>query len=79
MRESLLAYYDQELRFIRKMVEEGRQAFVICPLVEVSAAIEAKAAVQEYERLRRDEFPDLRLGLLHGRMSGSEKEATMRA
>ena len=70
---------DEASRFIRKKVEEGRQAFVICPLVEESAAIEAKAAVQEYERLRRDEFPDLRLGLLHGRMSGGDKEATMRA
>ncbi|MCH7952342.1 MAG: ATP-dependent DNA helicase RecG [Chloroflexi bacterium] len=70
---------DEASRFIRKKVEEGRQAFVICPLVEESDAIEAKAAVQEYERLSRDEFPDLRLGLLHGRMSGGEKEATMRA
>jgi ATP-dependent DNA helicase RecG len=70
---------DEASRFIRKKVEEGRQAFVICPLVEESEAIEAKAAVQEYERLRRDEFPDLRLGLLHGRMSGGDKEATMRA
>jgi len=70
---------DEATRFIRKKVEEGRQAFVICPLVEESEAIEAKAAVQEYERLSRDEFPDLRLGLLHGRMSGGEKEATMRS
>ena len=70
---------DEASRFIRKKVEEGRQAFVICPLVEESETIEAKAAVQEYERLSRDEFPDLRLGLLHGRMSGGEKEATMRA
>ena len=70
---------EEATRFIRKKVEEGRQAFVICPLVEESEAVEAKAAVQEYERLSRDEFPDLRLGLLHGRMSGGEKEATMRA
>jgi len=70
---------DEATRFIRKKVEEGRQAFVICPLVEESESIEAKAAVQEYERLSRDEFPDLRLGLLHGRMPASEKEATMRS
>ncbi len=70
---------EEATRFLQKKVEEGRQAYVICPLVEESEAIEAKAAVQEYERLSRDEFPELRLGLLHGRMSGGEKDATMRA
>jgi ATP-dependent DNA helicase RecG len=66
-------------KFVRTKVAEGRQAFVICPLVEESETIETKAAVQEYERLSRDVFPDLRLGLLHGRMSPVEKDATMRA
>jgi len=70
---------DQAYDFVRKRVEEGRQAYVICPLVEESEAIEAKAAVQEYERLSRDVFPGLNLGLLHGRMSSADKEATMRA
>jgi len=65
--------------FVRERVREGRQAYVICPLVEASEAVEAKAAVQEYERLQRDVFPELRLGLLHGRMAPSEKDATMRA
>lgn len=63
--------------FVRTQVEKGRQAFIICPLVEESDLLEAKAAVEEYERLQRDIFPDLRLGLLHGRLSGDEKEATM--
>jgi ATP-dependent DNA helicase RecG len=66
-------------KFVRTKVGEGRQAYVICPLVEESETIETKAAVQEYERLSRDVFPDLRLGLLHGRMSPGEKDATMRA
>jgi ATP-dependent DNA helicase RecG len=66
-------------KFVRTKVAEGRQAYVICPLVEESETIETKAAVQEYERLSRDVFPDLRLGLLHGRMSPAEKDATMRA
>ena len=65
--------------FVRKKVNEGRQAYVICPLVEESEAIEAKAAVQEYERLAKDVFPDLRMGLLHGQMTSSEKDAAMRA
>jgi ATP-dependent DNA helicase RecG len=63
--------------FVRSQVEEGRQAFIICPLVEESDKVEAKAAVQEYERLQERIFPGLELGLLHGRMTGEEKEATM--
>ena len=63
--------------FVRSQIEKGRQAFVICPLVEESEKIEAKAAVEEHERLQKHIFPDLRLGLLHGRMKGEEKEATM--
>lgn len=63
--------------FIRSQVEQGHQAFIICPLVEGSDQIEAKAAVQEHERLQRTIYPDLRLGLLHGRMKGQEKEAVM--
>ncbi len=63
--------------FIRSQIEDGRQAFVIYPLVEASDKVDARAAVDEYERLQRDIFPDLRLGLLHGRMSGAEKETMM--
>jgi len=65
--------------FLRSQVEKGRQGFIICPLVEASEKIEAKAAVEEYERLRKEVFPDLRLGLLHGRMKSEEKEAVMAA
>ncbi|MGC8879716.1 MAG: ATP-dependent DNA helicase RecG [Anaerolineae bacterium] len=63
--------------FIRSQVEQGRQAFIICPLVEESDKIEAKSAVEEYARLSNEVFPDLKLGLLHGRMSAEEKEAVM--
>ena len=64
--------------FIRKQVEEGRQAFVVCPLVDESEAIEAKAATEEYQRLSERVFPDLSVGLLHGRMAGKEKDKVMR-
>ena len=64
--------------FVRKQVREGRQAFVICPLIDESEAIEARAATEEYERLSRDVFPDLRLGLLHGRMAARDKDKVMR-
>ncbi len=65
--------------FLRSQIEKGRQAFIICPLVEESEKIEAKAATEEYRRLQEEIFPDLRLGLLHGRMKGEEKEAVMGA
>jgi ATP-dependent DNA helicase RecG len=65
--------------FLRKKVHEGRQAYIICPLVEESDAVVAKAAVQEYERLSREIFPNLRLGLLHGRVSPTDKDEVMRA
>ena len=62
---------------LRREVKEGRQAFVVCPLVEESEAIQSRAAVEEYERLSSDVFPDLRLGLLHGRMPLREKELVL--
>jgi len=64
--------------FVRGQVEQGRQAYIICPLVEESDKIEEKAAVEEHARLQQQVFPELKLGLLHGRMSGREKEAVMR-
>ncbi|MCI0846297.1 MAG: ATP-dependent DNA helicase RecG, partial [Chloroflexi bacterium] len=64
--------------FIRKEVQAGRQAFVICPLVEESELIESRAATEEHRRLSREVFPDLNLGLLHGRMSSKEKDRVMR-
>jgi len=64
--------------FIRRQVASGRQAFIICPLVEESDAIQAKAAIAEYQRLSQEVFPDLRLGLLHGRMPAVEKDRVMR-
>ncbi len=65
--------------FIRRQVEEGRQAYIIFPLVEESEKLEdVKAATVEHERLQQEVFPNLRLGLLHGRMNSAEKEAAMR-
>ena len=63
--------------FVRKEVETGRQAFIICPLVEESEAVQSRAAIVEHERLSSQVFPDLRLGLLHGRMALREKEQAM--
>lgn len=58
-------------------VSKGHQAFIIYPLVEETEKSDLKAASQMAEHLERDVFPDLRIGLLHGRMSPEEKEAVM--
>ena len=62
---------------IRRQVVEGRQAFVVCPLIEPSESIEAASALEEFERLSKDEFKGLRVGLLHGRMKLAEKQDVM--
>jgi ATP-dependent DNA helicase RecG len=64
---------------VRAQVAEGRQAYVVCPLVEGSDKLEARAATEEFERLREEELAGLRIGLLHGQMHSAEKEAAMRA
>ena len=69
---------EKAYEFIRRQVSNGRQAFIICPLIEESEVLEAKAATTEYERLSREVFPDLKLGLLHGQMPSDEKEGVMR-
>ena len=63
---------------IRREVRKGHQAFVICPLVEDSPNLEARAATREFERLRGGELAGLRLALLHGRMRPAEKDRVMR-
>ena len=65
--------------FVRAQIEKGRQAFIICPLVEESDKIEAKAAVEEHARLQKHVFPQFKLGLMHGRMKSDDKDAAMRA
>jgi ATP-dependent DNA helicase RecG len=64
---------------VRKLVEEGRQAYVICPLIDESDKLQVRAAEEMAEHLQKDVFPDLRVGLLHGRMKPAEKEAVMDA
>ncbi|MBI2866096.1 MAG: ATP-dependent DNA helicase RecG, partial [Chloroflexi bacterium] len=64
--------------FIREQVAQGRQAFLICPLVEESPSLETRAAVAEYQRLTREVFPELRLGLVHGQMPARDREDVMR-
>ena len=68
---------ERAYRLIRREVDAGRQAFIIYPLVEESDKSAAKAAVEEHERLQKEIFPNLSLGLLHGRLRPDEKDEVM--
>ncbi len=70
---------ERAYNFIRRQTAEGRQAYLIYPLVEESDTIDARAAVEEYERLSHEVFPDRRVGLVHGRLRSDEKDSAMRA
>jgi ATP-dependent DNA helicase RecG len=62
---------------VRSEVTSGRQAYVVCPLIEESDKLEVASAEETYERLRSGDLAGLRLGLLHGRLPPSEKDAVM--
>lgn len=71
--------------FIRKEIEKGRQTFVICPRIEKGGTErdflgwnEVKSVIEEHEKLSKEVFPDLKVGLLHGKMKGDEKEKIMK-
>jgi ATP-dependent DNA helicase RecG len=77
----------QAYEFIRQQIKEGRQAFVVCPLIEDTAKVgqldlgleEKRAVLAEYEKLSNHIFPELRVGLLHGKLKSKDKEAVMTA
>jgi ATP-dependent DNA helicase RecG len=64
-------------KFIRNQVEEGRQVFVICPLIDESDKLGVKSVTKEYERLNEKIFPDIKIGKLHGKLKSAEKEEIM--
>ena len=68
---------ERAFTLLRGQIKDGKQAFIIYPLIEESDKIEARAAVDDYETLSKEVFPDLKLGLLHGRMRPPEKDETM--
>jgi ATP-dependent DNA helicase RecG len=68
---------ERAFTLLRGQIKDQKQAFIIYPLIEESDKIEARAAVDDYETLSKEVFPDLKLGLLHGRMRPSEKDETM--
>ncbi|HLA07695.1 MAG TPA: ATP-dependent DNA helicase RecG, partial [Anaerolineales bacterium] len=68
---------ERAFTLLRGQIKDGKQAFIIYPLIEESEKIEGRAAVDDYETLSKEVFPDLKLGLLHGRMRPAEKDETM--
>lgn len=63
--------------WVEDQVGKGRQIYIICPLIEDSEVLEVKAATEEFERLKKEIFPKLRLALLHGKMKPKEKDFVM--
>jgi len=69
---------DEVWEFLRKQVKAGHQAYVVYPVIEENEATEIKAAVKMHAELQKKVLPDLRIGLLHGRLDPDEKEIIMR-
>ncbi len=65
--------------FVREKIRRGEQAYVVCPVIEEGGKLDLKPAVQMFEQLARNVFPEYRVGLLHGRLSGEEKDAVMQS
>ena len=65
-------------RWVEDQVKKGRQAFVICPLIDESDVLEVKSVIKEYAFLSEHIFPHLKLGLLHGRLKQEEKDQIMK-
>ncbi|HUK14920.1 MAG TPA: ATP-dependent DNA helicase RecG [Bryobacteraceae bacterium] len=68
---------EQVYSFLKKQIDEGRQAYVVYPVIEESETQAMKAAERMYEHLSREVFPTLAVGLMHGRLGADEKESVM--
>ena len=69
---------DEVWQFVGKQVAAGHQAYVVYPVIEENEESELKAAIKMYKELSKRIFPELQVGLLHGRLSADEKEDVMR-
>ena len=75
------SYHPRVYSFIRKLAAEGRQAYIVCPMVEVNDELpdERKAVTEYAKQLQTEIFPDLKVAFVHGKMKPKEKDAVMRA
>lgn len=70
-------YREWTYDFVRKLIAKGQQALIICPLIDPSDILGARSVTQEYTRLREKVFPDICIGMLHGKLKSKEKEKIM--
>jgi ATP-dependent DNA helicase RecG len=68
---------EEVYEFVRQELNSGRQAFIVCPLIEDSPVRQVKSVISEYDRLRQGPFTRYRVGLLHGKMAAAEKAEVM--
>lgn len=68
----------QAYDFIRPRLQKGKQAFVICPLIESSPKLEVKSVEEEYKKLAKEVFPEQNIGIMHGKLKPRDKEKVMR-
>lgn len=73
----LLAQRESVYQAVRKLIEQGRQAYFVCPLVSESEKVQAHAAEELHFKLANEVYPDLRVGLVHGQMKPAEKDRIM--
>lgn len=71
------SYRQRIYKFIKKFLDEGRQGYIVCPLVDENEMLDITPATEYFESLKEGEFKDYSLGLLHGKMSPKEKDAVM--
>lgn len=64
--------------FLRKNIEAGRQVFIVCPLIDISDKLGLKSVREEYDRLSKNTFPDIKMEMLHGKLKATEKEKIMK-
>jgi ATP-dependent DNA helicase RecG len=76
-RHSTSDHIEKVYSFMKAQIEEGRQAYVVYPVIEESETQAMKAAQKEYEHLAREVFPEIAVGLMHGRLGSDEKESVM--
>ncbi|HBL12786.1 MAG TPA: DNA helicase RecG [Cyanobacteria bacterium UBA11162] len=70
---------NQAYDLIRREIAQGRQAYIVLPLIEESEKLDVRSAVEEHQRLSESIFPQFQVGLLHGRMSSAEKDEALNA
>ena len=67
----------QTYNFIREQIASGRQIFVVCPLIDPSDRLGVKAVTEEYEKLKKEIFPEFKIAMLHGKLKPADKEKVM--